>query len=99
MKFMITYSYPADNFLSVVKTWASMSTQERAYVGDGVKLIGRWHDVAARRSVGIFESNDVVAVSRFCGRWNASGDCIITPVLDDEEAAAAAQQIAADHSG
>jgi hypothetical protein len=97
MKFMITYSFSADKFLPAVKAWSSMSPQERADVGDGVKLIGRWQDVVGRRAVGIVESNDLAAVSRFCGRWNSLGDCVITPVLDDEESAAAARQIAADH--
>jgi hypothetical protein len=40
MKFMIIYSYPAENFLPVVKAWGSLSPQERASVGDGAKKIG-----------------------------------------------------------
>ena len=50
MKFMITYSYTAENFLPVVKAWGSLSPQERARVGDGVKKIGHWHDVVGRRA-------------------------------------------------
>jgi hypothetical protein len=47
MKFLITYSYPADKFVPVVKAWGSLTPQERAKVGDGAKKIGQWHDVVA----------------------------------------------------
>jgi hypothetical protein len=98
MKFMITYSYAASNFLPVVKAWGPLPPQERASVGDGVKLIGRWHDVVGRRTIGIVESDDLAAVARFAGRWNSLGDCVITPVLDDEESGAVSRQIIADHN-
>ena len=98
MKFMITYSYRETNFLPVLRAWGSMSPQERADVGEGVKLIGRWHDVVGRSVINIVEANDSAAVAPFFGRWNSNGDCVITPVLDDEEAAAAARQIVADLS-
>jgi hypothetical protein len=97
MKFMINYNYQ-DKFLPTLEVWGSRSPQERADVGGGVTLIGRWHDVVGGRAVAIVESNDLSAVSRFCGRWNTLGHCVITPVLDDEESAAAAQQIAAYHN-
>jgi hypothetical protein len=41
----------ADKFLPALKAWASMSPQERADVGDGVKLISRWQDVVGRRAI------------------------------------------------
>ena len=55
MKFMIIYSYPAENFLPVVKAWGSLSPQERANVGDGAKKIGHWHDVVGRRAFAVVE--------------------------------------------
>ena len=55
MKFMITYSYSAENFLPVAKAWGSMSPQERASVGDGAKKIGHWHDVVGRRAFLVIE--------------------------------------------
>ena len=98
MKFMLTYSYPRDNFQPALKAWGSLSPQERAKVGDGVKLIGRWHDVVGRRSVVIVESNDLAAVTRWIAGWNTFGDSTITPVFDDEESGAVARQIAADNN-
>ena len=98
MKFMIIYSYPADKFLPVAKAWGSLTPQERANVGNGVKKIGHWHDVVGRRAFAVVESNDLAAVARWVGGWNHLGDAIITPVLDDEESGAVAQQVAADHN-
>ena len=47
-----------------LKKFTSMSSQEHTNAGDGVKTIGRWHDMAARTGVVIFESNDPDAVQR-----------------------------------
>jgi hypothetical protein len=63
-----------------------------------VKIIGRWGDVAARTGVAIFESNDLAAVQRYVGQWNAYMDITLVPVLDDEESAAVARQIVADNN-
>jgi hypothetical protein len=98
MKFMVNYSFSADNFLPFVKAWAALSEQERANAGEGITLIGRWHDAVGRTAFAVVESNDLTAVARFAGRWNSLGDCVITPVLDDEESGAVARQVAADRN-
>ena len=98
MKFMITYSYQAENFLPVVKAWGSLPPQERASVGNGAKKIGRWHDVVGRRTFLVVESDDLAALARWVGGWNNLGNATVTPVLDDEESGAVAKQIAADHN-
>ncbi len=75
-----------------------MSPQERANAGDGVKIIGRWLDMAGRTGVLIVESNDLGAVQRYIGHWNPYMDIDLTPVVDDEESAAIARQIVADNN-
>ena len=75
-----------------------LTQQERANADDGAKKIGHWHDVVGRGAFAVVESNDLVAVTRWVGGWNHLGDATITPALDDEEAGAVAQQIAADHN-
>ena len=42
MKFMINYNYQ-DKYLPTLEVWGSRSPRERADVGGGVTLIGRWH--------------------------------------------------------
>jgi hypothetical protein len=53
--------------------------------------------MSSRSGVAILESDDAAAVQRFIGRWNSHMDIDLAPVLDDEETAAVAKQILADH--
>jgi|SRR5579864_2565295 len=98
MKFMATWSIPQDKFLPILKRWISMSPQDQANAGEGVKIIGRWHDVGARSGVAIFESNDIAAVARYLGRWNPHMDISISPVLDDAEVTVVSRHIVADNN-
>ena len=97
MKFMVSWSIQQDKWLPVLKKWSSMKSKDRANAGKGVKIIGRWHDTAARRGVGIFEATDLAALHRYLGQWNPVMDIDIAPVLDDEESAALAKSVVADH--
>jgi hypothetical protein len=99
MKFRVNWNISEDKWLPVLKKWSSMSPQERANdAGDGVMMIGRWHDMAGRTGVVICESNDLAAVQRWIGRWNPYMDIELTPVVDDEESAAIARHIVADNN-
>lgn len=93
MKFRVLWKIEQDKWLPVLKVWTGMTPQERANAGDGVKIIGRWHDTASRTGVAIIESNDIAAVQRYIGMWNPHMDIELAPVVDDEEAAAIGRQI------
>lgn len=97
MKFMVTWSIDQDNWLPILKKWGSMTPEERANTGEGVKLIGRWHDTASRTGVAIVESTDLMAVHRYLGQWNPAMDMEVAPVLDDEESAALGRAVVEDH--
>jgi hypothetical protein len=97
MKFMVHWSIDQENWLPIMKKWGSMTAAERADAGDGVKIVGRWHDTASRTGVAIVETNDAPALQRYLGRWNPSMDLDIAPVLDDEETATLAQALVEDH--
>ncbi len=99
MKFMVSWCVGTDQWLPVLKRWSSMTREQRADAGKGVKLIGRWHDVAARRGVAILESTDLPAVQGYLGQWNPVMDLDIAPVLDDEESAAVAKVVLANQGG
>lgn len=98
MKFMCTYVIQEDKWLPVLAQWSSLTPQQRADVGQDVKLLGRWHDLATRCGVAILESDDVAAVQLFAGRWNPYLSLTIAPVVDDEESAAVAASIVAEHA-
>jgi len=98
MKFMATFRIPQDKYLPILKRWIAMSPQEQADAGEGVRIIGRWFDSAARSGVVILESNDLTAVHRYIGLWNRYMDTDLVPVLNDEEATVVARQIVADNN-
>jgi len=97
MKFMGKWTIHQDKWLPILKQWSSMTPQQRADTGPGVKLLGRWHDFASRTGVIVMESDDIAAVQRYVGRWNPYMDIELAPVLDDEEAAVGAKQTVADN--
>ena len=97
MKFLGKWKIEQDKWLPILNKWVSMTPQERANAGDGVKIIGRWHDIAARTGVIVVESNDISAVARYIGQWNPYMEVELSPVVDDEESAAVGRQIVADN--
>ncbi len=98
MKFMVTWSIHEEQWLPILEVFSSMTPEQRADVGDGVKMIGRWHDTASRTGVAIMEATDLTALHRYLNQWNPFLDLDVAPVLDDEETAALAKGVLADHS-
>ena len=96
MKFMVSWRLHDDKRTAVLEAWSSLTPEQRADVGEGVKKIGRWHDLAAGMGVLIVETTDLIALNRYLGQWNPVLDLEVVPVLDDEESAAAGKQILAD---
>ena len=94
---MVSSSIQQDKWLPILKKWSAMTPQDRANMGSGLKMIGRWHDVAGRKGVGIWETTDLAALQRYLGQWNPFMDLDIAPVFDDEESAPLAKSIVADH--
>ena len=97
MKFRVNWRIEQDKWLPVLKRWVSLTAEQRADVGPGVKLIGRWHDAGARTGVAILEATDAIALSRYLARWNPFMDIDVAPVLDDEESARVARLTLEDH--
>ena len=65
MKFMVRWSIREDRWLSILKLWSEMTPQQRADGGSGVKILGRWHDLAARSGVAILEATALAAALRY----------------------------------
>lgn len=86
MKFMISWNIHHDKRHDVIKLFSQMTEDDdKKDIGDKIKLIGRWHDMAAGTGVVICESDDVKAVVAWSINWNSVLDLNIVPVLDDEE--------------
>ena len=50
-------------------------------------MTGRWHDVAGGSGFALAETDDVVALAKWCREWSDLLTFKITPVLDDAEIA------------
>jgi hypothetical protein len=86
MKFMLSWRLHQEKRQAALKGFSAMTAaDDTADMGDKIRLIGRWHDVAGGTGVAIFESDDAVAISNWALNWTPVLDAIVTPVLDDEE--------------
>ena len=54
MKFLVTWNISEDKWIPVLKTFNGMTPAERKDAGEGVEIVGRWHDVVARTGASIF---------------------------------------------
>tara|TARA_Y100001934_G_C12154461_1_gene678878 strand:+ start:203 stop:505 length:303 start_codon:yes stop_codon:yes gene_type:complete len=100
MKFMVTWSVEdEDKWLDILDMWSSLSPEQRADVGDSVKMIGRWHDLNSKQGVAIMETSDLSALNSYLNQWNPFMSIDAVPVLDDEESAAVSKEIVASHRG
>ena len=90
MKFMLTWRLHPDKRHDGLKGFSQMDkAADKADMGDTIKLIGRWHDIAKASGVAIFEANDASAMANWALNWNSIMDITeLSPVLDDEEARA-----------
>ena len=93
MKFLVTWKVSEDKWLNILDVYSSMSAEERGDVGEGVSLVGRWHDLADKSGVAVMESEDISAVFAYLGRWNPHMETTVRPVLEDEDAAEAGRVI------
>ena len=86
MKFMLKWRVHPDKRHDVLKMFSQMDVAaDNADMGDKIKLIGRWHDVAKFEGVAIYESDDAMAVSSWALNWNNVIDDEVSVVLDDDE--------------
>jgi len=92
MKFMVSWRVHETERHEVLKAFSQMTAEDdQADLGDSIRMIGRWHDLAAFTGVAIVESDDAAAVSSWALNWNGAIDIDVTVVLDDEETRAVAK--------
>jgi hypothetical protein len=93
MKFMVTWEVHPDKRQEALKNWCSLSPEQQMDAGPGVKIIGRWHDLASFTGVAICEAQDAAALSGYLLQWNSVMDIDASPVLDDAETTAAGKTV------
>ena len=94
MKFMLTYAFTTDNWVSGLKRFTSGDPTKE--FPEGVTMIGRWHDVASRSGIAIVESNSAESLMNYAMKWNDILDTTITPVVEDAEAGQLAAELIAE---
>jgi len=83
---MLKWRVHPDKRHEVLQGFSQMDVAaDKADMGDKIKLIGRWHDVAKFEGVAIYESNDASAISSWALNWNHVLDAEVSVVLDDAE--------------
>jgi len=86
MRFMIEWSIPPENYAHAMDAFLDRGTP----MSPGLKSLGRWHAPGSRRDWLLCEAEDRGAVYEHASEWAPLLGLEVTPVLSDEEAAAAA---------
>jgi hypothetical protein len=81
MKFMVTWSIKPAHQKEATARFLETGGAPPA----GVKMLGRWHGSAS--GYVLAETNDVKAIYEWTGRWNDLLEFVVTPVMEDAEAA------------
>lgn len=86
MKYLLSWRIHEDKRHETFKAFSAMTAEDdRADMGENVRLVGRWHDLVAFEGVLVCETDDPTAIPKWILNWNHVADCDVTPVLDDEE--------------
>jgi hypothetical protein len=52
---------------------------------EGVKMLGRWHNVSGRRGFVLCETSDAVAIGKWMQDWTDYLTLDVIPVVNDED--------------
>ena len=81
MVFMISYSFPAGARDAVQDRFRTTGGTP----GEGVKMLGRWHNVGGNKGFVLAEANDSVALAKWMQDWTDLLHFELFPVNDDEQ--------------
>ena len=87
MLVMVSWELYPETKMDAFAAFSQMSEEDDAAdLGLDVKMIGRWHDLAAGSGTAVVESASVEAVYSWVMNWAPMISATVTPVLDDEGA-------------
>jgi len=81
MKFLSKYTIRPEHRNEAIKRFLETQAQPP----EGVKLIGRWHDMGNRTGYSLAEADDAVAMAKFSQQWTDLLTIDTHVVIDDEE--------------
>ena len=83
MIFLTMYRWKPENRKAIVARFMETGGQPP----NGVKLLGRWTDVAGGRGFTLTEADDIIAAGTFFYAWNDLMTFETVPVINDEQLA------------
>ena len=89
MKFMVTWSTNPGH----QKEATARFLETGGGPPEGVKMLGRWH--GSGMGYVLAETSDVKAIYEWVGRWQDLLQFVVTPVMEDAEAAEVMKKITA----
>jgi hypothetical protein len=60
---------------------------------EGIKMVGRWHDIGKISGTAIAETNDPTLMAKWALEWNDLFEMDVRPVITDEQAGPLMAQI------
>jgi len=94
MKFLVQWQLHEGRLHDILSMFSKMTAEEeQGMMGDGIKLITRWHDLVGGSGVAIMESDSAEAISSYALAWNRFMDVDISVVVDDDTAKAIGNQL------
>ena len=94
MKLLVNWKMREGKLHEALAVFSQMTAeQDQAQMGDGIELIGRWHDLSRGTGTAIFEVEDQSAFTKTALMWNPFMEFELSLVTDDEETREIGRQI------
>ena len=81
MNFMTIWTFRPENRDAVIQRFGETGGPPP----DGVTMLARWHDVSGGRGFALSESEDPLAMAKWCREWNDIMSFEVIPVVNDEQ--------------
>ena len=88
MKYIVAWNIPPENYKQAIETFLNTG----AAAPEGVNILGRWHALGSNHGWGLVEG-DESAIAVHMAEWASLLELRITPVIEDQQAAASLSQI------
>ena len=89
MKYMVTWRIPPNTYTPAFDRFLAQG----APLPDELTLVGRWHVPGSMRGWLLVEGDDMTALAAHLAEWAPYLELDVAPVIEDEDAAAAAVRV------